>query len=338
MDGPARFHNLHNVYVNTGLATKEQLENSVKFFKDELNRKFPGKGYDKCEILNNLVITKGESAKYAYLWVEKPEVYYIICGFNPDGSQRFESFIEPEAPKTEEDDDDFLDDLTSLDITNIVKEKENKKGIKILKPLGPILELPGYEYTPEQAEIAHKEAIAQEENLASNEHRTPNEIPIPKIGYFQCSRSDTTSINDGMCHNILWGKVPDWADKALLYSIFSRYAESLDPKHFSIEFGNHCKDIEKFREVKIDFGSSRKGVGTFALQMTRKTTLINSKTGEKVECMFNYYRPKDKGAPPPTHYKSDKRYDNKGGVPYKKKYNEFLNRNNESILFSRKTG
>jgi hypothetical protein len=28
----------------------------------------------------------------------------------------------------------------------------------------------------------------------------------------------------------------------------------------------------------------------------------------------------------------------KRGVPYKKKYNEFLNRNNESILFSRKTG
>ena len=336
MDVVTRFHNLHNVYVKTGLATKEQLEKSVNSFKTELNRKFPGKGYDKCEILVNLVTIKGESAKYAYLWVENPEVYYIICGFNPDGTQRFEEFTE--TNDIEELDDDLDVDLSSLDITNIVKEKEDKKPFKVLKPLEPILTLPGYEYTTEQAEIAYKELIAQEEKLASVEGRPVNKIEVPKFGYFECSRSDTTSIEDGMTHNILWSKIPEWVDKAILTNAFGRYAESLDPKHFSIEFGNPCKDLEGYKEVKINFGSSRRGVATFALQMTRKTTLVNPKTGKSADCIFNYYKPKDKCAPPSSHYKGDKRYDGKGGAPLKKKYNEFLNRNNEAIMFSRKTG
>ncbi len=335
MDVVTRFHNLHNVYVKTGLATKEQLEKSISSFKTELNRKFPGKGYDKCEILINLVTIKGESAKYAYLWIQNPEVYYIICGFNPDGSQRFEEFIESSSIKETED---FDEDLSSLDIGDIMKEKDNKSPIKVLKPIGPIMELPGYEYTEDQAKISHNELVVEEEKLAVIESRKPNTIEVPKYGYFECSRSDTTSIEEGMSHNILWSKIPEWVDKAILTSNFSRYAESPDPKHFMINFGNSCRDIEGYREITINFGNTRRGVATFALQMTRKTTFVNPKNGKTADCIFNYYRPRDKGAPPVSHHKGDFQKDKgfNSGAP-KKKFNEFLNRNNESIMFSRKS-
>jgi hypothetical protein len=308
-----KFYNLHNVYVKTGLATKEQLESSISSFKTQLERMLPGKNYGKCEILTNLVTIRGDSAKYAFLWVENPEVYYIMCGFNPDGTQRYEDFIE--ETKSEESDDDLEDDLSCLDISNIMKEKEKKMVIKIKKPLEPILTLPGYEYTPEQSKLAHSELVTEEERLAVLESREVATIEPLKFGYFECTRSHTPSINPELSCTTLWGRVPMWVDQANISSIFKRYVESTDSKGFVITFGNECRDMKGFKDVTICFGN-RRGVATFALQMTRKTTFKDPKTGQTSDCIFNFYRSKD--ASHGTSNKEDNSRDKKHNNNYSK--------------------
>lgn len=324
MEESTRFHNQHNIYVKTGLATKTQLENSVVKFRNELHKMFPTKNYDKCEILVNLVTAKNQSMGYAYLWVQNPEVYFILCGFNPDGSDRVEEFIE--APKIEKDDDLDLD-LETMDLNDIISEKQKAEGVKIYKPIEPILRLPGYEYTPEQAKTAYEELVNEEAKLAETEGREPNTIEAPKCGFFECSRSDTTTIGEDLSYNTLWGKIPEWVTKNMIHSTFSRYAESPDPKYFKIDFGQVGKDIHlpKHREVIIDYGNTRRGIATFALQMTRKTKFVNPTTKEEAECVFNYYRPRKD-----FHNHNNHNSDNKV-----KKNNNFLNRNNERNFLTR---
>jgi hypothetical protein len=292
-----RFHNTHNVHVKTNLATKEQLDNSVRNFIKELCKMFPSKNYDKCEILTNLVVSRGESVGYAYLWVQNPEVYFILCGFNPDGSERFEEYIEKEAESIEDD----LDlDLSTMDLNNIIQEKQMKEPIKIKKPLGPILNLPGYEYTEAQSEKAYQSLLEEEELLASKESREMNKIEKPNYGYFECKRSDTTSIEEDMSHNILYGKIPNWVTEKMLVEKFNRFSEpsySKDVKHFNVNLGNPCKDVQDYREVIIKYSIAPKGIATLALQMTRKTTFINPTNSNKAECVFNYYRVRDKKIP-----------------------------------------
>jgi len=330
-----RFHNLHNVYVKTGLATKEQLDISVQNFKNELNRMFPGKNYDKCEILINLVTIRNQSMKYAYLWVENPEVYYIICGFNPDGSERIEEFIETQDSKTDEEDDLDLD--LSLDLNDIIKQKQDKEPIKIVKQLGPILTLPPYEYTQEQINIIYDELTNEETKLASTEGRSPNPVEKPKYGFFECSRSDTTSIEEGMSFNILWGKVPNWVNENMVASIFGRYAENMDPKNLKIKFGNPCKDpyLVNHKEITIDFCNSKvRGLATFALQMTRKTRFVKPDTKEEVECIFNYFRKKSFNNDNNNHHNHHNNHNNNyNDKPKIKKNTEFLNRGLESSTF-----
>jgi hypothetical protein len=327
-----RFHNTHNVHVKTNLATKEQLDNSVSLFKKELAKKFPSKNYDKCEILTNLVVSRGESVGYAYLWVENPEVYFILCGFNTDGSERYEEYIEKCEEECIEDDLDF--DLSSMDLNNIIREKQLKEPIRIMKPLGPIMTLPGFEYNEIQAEKAYKSLVEEEETIASRESRAPNEIEKPKFGYFECKRSDTTSIEEDMSYNILWGKIPMWVTEKMITEKFNRFSEpsySKEPRNFSISLGNQCRDVQDYREVTIKYSTAPKGIATFALQMTRKTSFINPANGNKAECVFNYFRPKDKRIPPshPTHSSGGDNKDNK--KPFfkstKMSNNDFLNRN-----------
>jgi hypothetical protein len=108
-----RWKNEHNIWVNTGLATQKHLEMAVDVFKKKLIQMFPKDGYEKCEILVNLVQdSKGNSYKYAYLWVSDPRVYYILAGFNSDGSERFKEKDDGSSAAAEDLDDSFdLEDL-----------------------------------------------------------------------------------------------------------------------------------------------------------------------------------------------------------------------------------
>jgi len=280
-----RWKNEHNIWVNTGLATQEQLQASVNAFKKELIKMFPGQGYDKCEIICNLVMDgKGNSYKYAYLWVSDPRVYYILAGFNTDGSDRVE-----EEKKVVKIDDSFdLDDL-DLDGAFIEASKVKKPTIKVALP--PVLTLPGYEYTPEQKKRAEEDLKAE----AVTKGHNPEEVKVPDYGYFDSSRAwaGTPKKNENPC--ILCSYVPLWVNEEILKKIFFRYSsdkcgiypkisfktpKKREPSH---DFAKRFEDVPEKKLAIVEFSKSFHRDGVFALQMTRKVVIRDTALEAKLK-------------------------------------------------------
>jgi hypothetical protein len=264
-----RWRNEHNVYVDTGLATQEQLQASVDVFKRELVKIFPKDGYEKCEIIVNLVMDlNGHSYRYAYIWVSDPRVYYIMTGFNPDGSERFEDEIKDETL-----DESF--DLESLSFDDVFKSESTVKKPSIRKPLPPILTLPGYEYTPEQMKKAEEDLKAE----AIKTGKIPEDIVIPKYGYFETSRAWAGSPEKDKNPSILCADVPNWTTEEMLKEIFTKFSSDKSGIYPKINFrpktrfNKEKNEMEQRKLASVEFSRSHLKDGIFALQMTRKIVL-----------------------------------------------------------------
>jgi hypothetical protein len=108
-----RYSHTHFLYVQTGIATNEQLVNSLTS-SFSLNK----------NLLKNIslkfqtnIVTKndGTTFGYGYLWVEDVKLYYILIGKNEDGSDRV----------------NIVNDSSWIPDPNIVKQKQDwvKYGI-----------------------------------------------------------------------------------------------------------------------------------------------------------------------------------------------------------------
>lgn len=320
-----RWKNDHNIYVNTGLATQEQLKASAEAFKTELCKMFPKQGYEKCEIIVNLVTDmKGNSYKFAYLWVSDPRVYFVLVGLNTDGTERFKD-IEESKPIKE---DDFFD-LDSLNLEDAFTEVTAKvKKPVIREPLPPLLSLPGYEYTKEQKLRAEddlkKEAISKGKNL--------DEIVIPSFGYFESSRAWAGTPKKNEVSSTLCSYVPVWVTEDFLKKLFSRYSSDKSGFYPKVSFRQIKKKpgfearfdqtVEKKLAV-VEFSPSYNRDGIFALQMTRKITVRDPAEEAKA---------KKEGTPitdiKPTimifeHYKHSEEPPQDGGKPYPRNNNSY---------------
>jgi hypothetical protein len=289
----ARHMNSHNVYVVAGEATEQQLINSTKIFKKQLCDMFPDKGYDKCEIIVNLVTDKdGNSFRHAYVWVSDPEVYYIMTGHNPDGSERF--VIKDDETKNESEEINF-DDMDWSDMMSEEIKKETK--VKIKEELPPILSLPGYEYTPEQFERV-KETLRSE---AVSNNKPFDETTVPKFGYFAASRARAGNVSSEYNSYMLPSIVPSWVTKEMIKYVFDRYSsdktrnkeEQISPKVSTSKFikkdyttGKTSEDKTQY-VVLLEFDHND---GVFALQMTRKVKFIHPISKEEKITIWNYLK------------------------------------------------
>lgn len=304
-----KYTNEHNVYVRTGVASLNQLNASIASFKNALSR-YPDPAINKLaksEIEANIVSDINEkSLNFGYLWAENPQVYWILCGYNPDGSERIEVL-------EEEDDIDFDNiDISNMDLSSImdVTQKDKPKKVKQLPPLIPF---PGYEYTEVQKKNVLTYMQGEEDKLAVSEGREPRTVPEQKYGYFELTRSSTFELSADQRSNLIRGKVPRWVTVDILYNLFAKFAitppfkvankidrdSGKEVHHFGPHFKIHMSDggVKNQPEMKIvmiDYHQSVYGTGIFANQMRRKTYIKNPKpiSGQKeVEaCIFDYYR------------------------------------------------
>jgi hypothetical protein len=317
----ARHMNNHNVYVVAGEATEQQLIDSTKIFKKQLCEMFPDKGYDKCEIIVNLVTDKdGNSFRHAYVWVSNIEVYYIMTGHNIDGTERF--IIKDEETKEEPEEINF-DDMDWSDMMSEEIKKESK--VKIKEELPPILSLPGYEYTPAQYERV-KETL-RSEAVANN--KPFDETSVPKFGYFAASRARAGNVSSEYNSCILRSIVPIWVTKEMIKSVFDRYSTSkntgkdgqLSPKVSSSKFIKKDYNTGKTSEdktqyvvlVEFDFNDA-----IFALQMSRKVKFINPVTKEEKITIWNFLKKFD--GEKPRSPMSTESYHSKEKKDYKPKH------------------
>jgi len=292
----ARHMNNHNVYVVAGEATEQQLIESTKIFKKQLCEMFPDKNYDKCEIIVNLVTDKdGNSFRHAYVWVSDIEVYYIMTGHNPDGTERF-TIKEDEESKEEPEEINF-DDMDWSDMMSEEIKKESK--VKIKEELPPILSLPGYEYTPSQYERV-KETL-RSESVANN--KPFDESSVPKYGYFAASRARAGNVSSEYNSSILRSIVPIWVTKEMIKDVFDKFSTNktrskdgqLCPKVSSSKFikkdfttGKTSEDKTQYI-VLVEFSISENDA-VFALQMTRKIKFVNPSTKEEKITIWNFLK------------------------------------------------
>ena len=269
----ARYTNKHTVYVVTGMAKKEQLEMSVNFFKKELVRMFPKDGYEKCEVIVNLVTDNaGNMYHYAYLWVSDPRVYYILVGMNPDGSERYED------EKEEKEDVDF----DNLDFDDVFTEASKIKKPSIRKPLGPILSLPATEYTSEQK----IQALEKLKTKATESGEKVEDITAPDYAYYITSRAHASKTEDGYNYSVLYSNVPVWVTEDMLKEVFSKFSSEksgIYPKIFlepTFRFNKEKNTKEDRKKAFVEFSASYATDGMFALLITRRL-LLKDKAQER---------------------------------------------------------
>jgi hypothetical protein len=311
-----KYLNEHNVYVRSGMATLDQLKAAVKEFKKALGRNSDPaiRKLESGEIEVNVVTNmKGETQHFGYLWVEHPEVYWILCGRNPDGTERVE-IVQETKPADDIDLDNI--DFSMMDL-NAIASLAPKETPKIVKTLPPLIIFPGYEYTDEQRNATYKYLMEEEERQAQTEKRESLPITVPKYGYFELSRASTLELSKEQRPDILRGEVPNWVTYKMLKDTFGKFAISIisdkptiyhekDSRnspidiynyggHFKIKiFGTTVRNRPDYKVVTIEYPLSGYGTGIFAVQMRRKTIFANPKpaTGEPKDsvCIFDYFR------------------------------------------------
>ena len=311
-----KYFNLHNVYVRSGMATLDQLKSCVAVFKKTLaGHHLPEiRALSKGEIEANIVTNmKNETQHFGYLWVELKEVYWILCGYNPDGSERVR-VAEDTKPNTKIDLDNI--DFSTVDL-NTIAAMSAKEAPKIIEKLPPLIAFPGYEYTEDQRRVTYEYLLNQEKENALKEGRESQDVPVPKYGYFELSRSSTMDLSSDKRPDILRGEVPKWVTYKMLKDSFAKFAISdvsenptiyheKDSRgstidiynyghHFKIKvFGTPVRNRPDYKVVTIEYPMSGPATGIFANQMRRKTTFVNPKPGpgesKETVCIFDYFR------------------------------------------------
>lgn len=336
-------YNNHNVRVKFGRASEVQLRNCLNGFLQLLSKRFPEKNYGKCQIDINVVYTMDretgqlKSSGSGFLWVENPEVYYIMCGFNPDGTDRYVS--KRISPLQNDTSLKFLD-MSFLEILDY----DMSSGPDIRERLPPIEYIPSYTRSPEDAEEAYQYALSEyiRECKSQGIEPTPDHERLrhdARLGYIRASRAETHSIvDDRQVTYKLRGVVAGWVTKEELERRFEKFNSSSshdgkDKSKVKVDLNpDPRKDeghIEK-REVIITY--NHRFDGCFALQMHRRSYFTNPTTKQQEMFIFDFYK----------NFKQEAPIDSRGpreGYDKKKKSNfgnnSFLNRNMDTGFANR---
>lgn len=291
------FYNVNNLHVKIGLANEWQLTSAFKTLVSTLDKMYPGQGYDKCSVMHSVVYVGDVSKERAYVWVSDPRVHCILTGLNPDGTSRCTVHKEKVTVLDNRINAASFYGLSEDEMINkIVDFTEN--AAEVVERMEPILTLKPFEYTPEQAAIAHARLVEAEETEASKQGREPNPIGPVTHGHFRVERSSANmnvvqSKNEKCQSNVLFcPRVPEWVSEFELREIFSRFAKATDKTCFEISMGE-VNSSTRTRTVMVNYKNSPAYVGIFALQLTRRLTFTNHKTKEKQDVIFNHYIKKD---------------------------------------------
>ena len=250
---PQRFYDTHTIYCDSGVASPSQISTSLKKAIAEAEKKLNRR--TNCRFKINLLVNReGEYFGYGYIWVSSPEIYWMLLGRNPDGTERIREYPDPnwKPPSRKEistEDKNWID---------IVEDEDAYIQPMIKETLPPLVTLSGYEYDDEQ--IAHLEDLSDDMK------------EIPKIGYLEISRGYALDAPQGsLRHRICARKVPDWIPIDVFKNIFSFYVRDLNNNFPNVNIVNSKKGG---RIVFISFEPG-KTHSLFTLLMTKKLVIVN---------------------------------------------------------------
>ena len=248
------YYDEHTLYIDSGVATKEQISKCLQIAIQNAEE-ILGKE-SRCKYKVNLLVNKdGEYFGYGYIWISSSEIYWMLLGRNPDGTERIEEFPDPDWKPPERE----KETVETKNWFDIVEQEDSFVQPTVQKKLPPLVTLSGYPYNKEQ--IEHLKELDGE---------------VPKEGFFEISRGYAIDSPPGTMRNRLCARnIPDWIPVEAFKSIFSFYVQ--DGDYPMVNFVNPKKGG---KIVFITFDPSKTDA-LFTLLMTKKTTIINPQNPEQ---------------------------------------------------------
>ena len=293
----AKYYDTHTLSINSAVATNEQLVASVNSSFKAYCTKYK-KSLD-CTYQINWVTDKfGKPLGFGYLWLSNPEVYYMLLGQNPDGTERMEYQKDPKWQAPEKPLDDALAEVQHTS-TSWADWADDDDAIEqqyicptIKKQLPPLMTLPKFAYTASQ-----KLAVKQLQEAAKEDTLTPEEgcLTDPNNGTFLIKAARVKDVEEKYKHNMLFcGDVPSSVKAEDLKRMFTQYVSdtkavcvsrtcSNDPKRGDVRKPNKSPIYESYPIVSINdnHGTGRRMAfitfdhhtkdAQFALLMTKRT-------------------------------------------------------------------
>lgn len=249
---PQRFYDTHTIYCDSGVASASQISTCLK--KAILQAEKILKKPTNCRYKINLLVNKeGEYFGYGYIWVSSEEIYWMLLGRNPDGTERIREYPDPnwtppDRKATSQGEKNWID---------MVEDEDAYIQPMIKEILPPLITIPGYEYDEDQ--LVHLEELNEDGK------------EIPKIGYFEISRGYALDAPPGtLRHKICARNVPNWIPENVFKNIFSFYVRDSGDEYPKVNIVN----TKKGKIVFISFEVGKKDA-LFTLLMTKKITIVN---------------------------------------------------------------
>jgi hypothetical protein len=324
----------HTLYIRSGFLTQAQVDGAFNVLLQELRDIYAnddeyGPLMNKATFIANVVTnTKGDMFRITFVHVSEPAVYYILLGKNPDGSDRFEEYDDPDwTPPTSERREAPSGMTSWADIAEFEEEEEAAHNHpKLIKTFPPIAVLPLIQLSAEQAqrELNWLQLKAKEEGKDEGEI---DRIELPRYGYFNVEPAFVEDPQPGECENILCCRIaPEWINVDMIRDKFQQFSTDL-----RLHFGKIKGKEQKYTFPTFNIGenvnvTTRAGKevrtrmvyvtcspytkdASFALHMCKKFDITNNKTKEKALLIFSHWRSTQE----PTRTGSNNGGDRRGG-------------------------
>ena len=302
------YYDCHTLFIKCDCASVEQIHQSFQqaltSYQTATNNRLG------CRFRVNLVENReGKSFGIAFVFVTKPEVYYMLLGKNPDGSDRVEyrddpSWMPPvdgsivnDAGWSSISAPIYTTNMSWAEMTELDQEyekqvssvKKSQTCPKIPVTLEPLMTLPPYTLTEKQTADKRNKIITENEGKRDFD---PSLVEIPKFAYLTVERAMVSPVEDGRMANILKCKdVPEWISKNDIREQFIPYASDSFTVHERFIKGCNVQETYPFvniNEQRVAFVifDPETHDAQFALHMMKKTVI--RKNGSTATLIFNH--------------------------------------------------
>jgi hypothetical protein len=281
----------------------------------------------ECRYRVNMIADKeGRSLGFAFVFVSNPEVYHMLLGHNPDGTERMEYIEDPNwrKPCGEEIVNDAGWATVEMDFDSPIswsssseidwsaetaksdeamrrqQELESKMACpKISIPLPPLMVLPPYQLTADQVAEKHRKILEENQNKPDFD---PSMVEVSNTVNFKVQWALVQCLDSKFMHNILKAKnIPEWVSERDLKVLFSPFASNTSIKQRFVK-GRKVEECYPFvsidperRVAFIVFDPSTTNA-QFALHMMKKTLVRRKSPEEEVMLFFSHSFRSDRDA------------------------------------------
>lgn len=207
----------HTLYVKTGLATVEQINQAFKTTLNLID------DIDGCMFrVNQPVNNKGENFRFAYVYISEEKAFNVIIGLNPDGTERASYTDDPTwVPPPPHPHPTMADSWGDLE-----DEEDEQKPRQIKTALDPLIPAPSYLMNDQQLTEAIKYA-KQIGQAGADEEGGGGSSGVDRREFFSVTAAFVSPLPNHVNPCVLKSsKLPPTVSAEFLCDIFSGYSHN----------------------------------------------------------------------------------------------------------------